>query len=65
MFNLKFGKSKTAKNEVLAQQEQDMLEGVTELSQTSVKEVLVPRIDVVLLPADAALDEFLKILDRD
>ena len=65
MFNLKFGKSKTAKNEVLAQQEQDMLEGVTELSQTSVKEVLVPRIDVVFLPADAALDEVLKILERD
>ena len=42
-----------------------MLEGVTELSQTSVKEVLVPRIDVVFLPADAALDEVLKILERD
>ena len=65
MFNLKFGKQKKNKNGILAQQEQDMLEGVTELSQTSVKEVLVPRIDVVFLPADAALDEVLKILERD
>lgn len=65
MFNLKSRKSKEEKNEVLAQQEQHMIEGVTELSETAVKEVLVPRIDVVFIPAGASLDEVLKIIERD
>lgn len=65
MFNLKLRKSKEEKNEVLAQQEQHMIEGVTELSETAVKEVLVPRIDVVFIPAAATLDEVLKIMERD
>ena len=42
-----------------------MIEGVTELSETAVKEVLVPRIDVVFIPAVATLDEVLKIIERD
>lgn len=58
-------KTKEEKNEVLAQQEQHMIEGVTELSETAVKEVLVPRIDVVFIPASATLDEVLKIMERD
>lgn len=65
MFNLKLKKTKEEKNEVLAQQEQHMIEGVTELSETAVKEVLVPRIDVVFIPASATLDEVLKIMERD
>ncbi|MDY3939935.1 MAG: hemolysin family protein [Spirochaetia bacterium] len=65
MFNLKSRKAKEEKNEVLAQQEQHMIEGVTELSETAVKEVLVPRIDVVFIPAVATLDEVLKIIERD
>lgn len=65
MFNLKLKKIKEEKNEVLAQQEQHMIEGVTELSETAVKEVLVPRIDVVFIPASATLDEVLKIMERD
>ena len=65
MFNLKLRKNKEEKNEVLAQQEQHMIEGVTELSETAVKEVLVPRIDVVFIPASATLDEVLKIIERD
>lgn len=58
-------KTKEEKNKVLAQQEQHMIEGVTELSETAVKEVLVPRIDVVFIPASATLDEVLKIMERD
>lgn len=65
MFNLKLKKTKEEKNKVLAQQEQHMIEGVTELSETAVKEVLVPRIDVVFIPASATLDEVLKIMERD
>ncbi len=65
MFNLKLKKNKEEKNEVLARQEQHMIEGVTELSETAVKEVLVPRIDVVFIPASATLDEVLKIIERD
>ena len=35
---------------------QDMITGVMELSETRVREVMVPRIDVVALPVDSTLD---------
>jgi CBS domain containing-hemolysin-like protein len=37
--------------------EREMIQGVRELGQTTVKEVMVPRIDTVFLPLDAARDE--------
>lgn len=65
VFRLGPKKNKEEKNEVLAQQEQHMIEGVTELSETAVKEVLVPRIDVVFIPSDATLEEIQVIVKRD
>jgi CBS domain containing-hemolysin-like protein len=48
-------KQKTAEKEYrdLNIEERDMIRGVVELSQTTVKEVMVPRIDVVLLNKEA------------
>lgn len=40
--------------------EKDMIRGVVELSDTSVKEVMLPRIDVVFLPLEMPLTEMLK-----
>jgi len=39
--------------------QQEMIQGVVELSQTTVKEVMVPRIDTVFLSADLSRDELL------
>ncbi len=47
-----FGKSQNTKDknlEKLDYEAQDMIKGIVELSETSVKEVMVPRIDVVFL----------------
>jgi len=38
----------------------DMIRGVQELSETTVKEVMVPRIDTVFIAVDAARDELLE-----
>ncbi len=43
-------------------EEKDMIKGVVKLSETTVKEVMVPRIDVVLLPIDVSTDELLKTM---
>ena len=40
----------------------DMIKGVVELSQTTVKEVMVPRIDVVFLSKDIALSEMFDMI---
>lgn len=40
-------------------QEKDMIRGIVQLAETAVKEVLVPRIDVVFLSADTPVNEML------
>ena len=40
----------------------DMIKGIVELSETAVKEVMVPRIDVVFLSKDINLSEMFKII---
>ena len=42
--------------------EKDMIRGIVELSETTVKEVMVPRIDVVFLSTDTPQKELLEIL---
>ncbi len=44
----------------LESEQQDMIRGVVELSETTVKEVMVPRIDTVFLSVDALQDELLE-----
>ena len=43
----------------LNHEEKDMIRGVVELSETTVKEVMIPRIDVVFIQNDMELDEIL------
>jgi len=40
----------------------DMIKGIVELSETAVKEVMVPRIDVIFLAKDINLSEMFKII---
>lgn len=66
----KFGKNKKEKKsaqtqeevqqEILAEEKNDMIQGVEELSATTVKEVMVPRIDVDFLSLETPEDELLQ-----
>ena len=50
--------------QILAEEKQDMIQGVEDLSETSVKEVMVPRIDVDFIPSNVATNElFSKIVE--
>ncbi len=50
------GKSKKEKVK-FEKQEKAMIKGITELSQTTVKEVIVPRIDVIFLSTESTFEE--------
>lgn len=43
-------------------EKRDMIRGVVELSETSVKEVMVPRTDTVFVPVDEARDELMDLI---
>ena len=43
--------------EIIAEEKKDMIQGIEELSETAVKEVMVPRIDVDFIPVDVSRDE--------
>ena len=44
----------------VSSERREMIRGVRELSETTVKEVMVPRIDTVFIPLDAPRDELLE-----
>lgn len=44
--------------------EKDMIRGIVELSDTNVKEVMVPRIDVVFVSVDTGIEDLLEILSN-
>jgi len=46
----------------LNHEEQTMIKGIVELSETTVKEVMIPRIDVIFVSIDMPLEEILKIV---
>jgi CBS domain containing-hemolysin-like protein len=48
--------------EALESEQKDMIRGIVEFGETTVKEVMVPRIDTVALPADASKEELLERL---
>ena len=50
--------------EELKEEKQDMIRGVEDLSTTTVKEVMVPRIDVDFISIDTPLDELLEKLSE-
>ena len=46
--------------EALNEEKEDMIRGVVDLSDTAVKEVMIPRIDVDFIPLDMETEELLK-----
>lgn len=53
------GGADRAQEEILIEEKKDMIKGIEDLSNTSVKEVMIPRIDVDLLSLDTPHDELL------
>ena len=50
-------------DKILNEEKKDMIQGVEDLSKTSVKEVMIPRIDVDFISSDTPQDElFTKIV---
>lgn len=47
---------------VLEEEEREMIHNVFELADTSVREVMVPRIDMVTVEADASVDEAMRLI---
>ena len=54
--------SNRAEEDVAKEEKQDMIRGVEDLSETSVKEIMIPRIDVDFISADVSQDELLEII---
>ena len=52
--------SDRAQEKILIEEKQDMIKGIEDLSETSVKEVMIPRIDVDFLSIDTPEDELLE-----
>jgi len=48
----------------LEEDQQEMIRGVVELSDTTVKEIMVPRTDTVFISADASKEELLKCISE-
>jgi len=46
--------------EIINEERRDMIRGVEDLSETAVKEVMVPRIDVDFIALDTPLDELMQ-----
>jgi len=42
--------------------EEDMIQGVLELGETQAKEIMVPRVEIVAVPAEASLRRFLELV---
>lgn len=51
--------SDRAQEEMLIEEKRDMIKGIEDLSQTSVKEVMIPRIDVDFLSIDTTQEELM------
>ena len=62
LFNGKANAVPEADFAALNTEKRDMIRGVVELSETTVKEVMVPRIDTVFLDVDASRDELVEII---
>lgn len=48
--------------EILNEEKRDMIRGIEDLSQTSVKEVMIPRIDVDFIPLNCTEEELLSLV---
>ncbi len=50
---------------LIAKDENEMIQGIFDLRDTVVREVMVPRPQVAALPADATIEDFLALLQRE
>jgi len=50
---------------ILEQEESQMIRSIIELGDTTVREIMVPRIDMVALPEDATFDDAVKVAIHD
>jgi magnesium and cobalt transporter len=50
----------SAQEEILAEEKNEMIKGIEDLAETSVKEVMIPRIDVDFISIDTTGDELVK-----
>lgn len=55
-------KEKNADSDEVLSERREMIRGIHELSETAVKEVMVPRIDTVFLPIDVDREELLQLV---
>jgi len=46
----------------LEQDEKEMIRGIFEFSETSVREIMVPRVDIISLPITAPLEEIVRVI---
>jgi CBS domain containing-hemolysin-like protein len=58
----KLGLEFSTPENVLEEDERLMIHGVVELGETAVKEVMVPRVEIVGIPAESALEEAVSII---
>lgn len=59
-----FKKSSHEINEESCDETQNMIKGIVELAETSVKDVYVPRIDVMFIPDDTTLPDVIKLMEE-
>lgn len=59
IFNKKHADAQDSDSDEVSSERQDMIRGIQELSETTVKEVMVPRIDTVFLSIDSTREELL------
>jgi len=52
--------AESKQEEIIQEEKQDMIEGVEGLSSTTVKEVMIPRIDVDFIPNDCSKEELIE-----
>ena len=60
LFNNKQNDEKQTTEALALEEKQDMIKGIEDLSETSVKEVMIPRIDVDFLPLGTPQEELLE-----
>ncbi len=56
--------SEISQQDILTEEKKDMIQGVEELSQTTVKEVMIPRIDVDFISVETEGDELLQKITK-
>lgn len=62
MFNKSEFDEESFGNRDLNLEEKDMIKGIVDLAEKTAKDIMIPRTDVVFIPADVSKDEILKII---